>query len=369
MRYTSLVILSLGMLTLVSISSCSEDGGNDGNSFDQGPLLDNLATNIILPSYQGFANEVSALQSAINTLIENPTAENLGIARLQLKTTRLAWQSCSFYQFGPAETNGLSSVSNLFPIDLNQVESNIESDNYNLEQTSNFDARGLPTISYLLHGESGLTDEAILDALGHANRATYLQDITSLIVTTANETLSDWQIDGGNYISQFTSTGALGVSAGSSVAQLLNAYLQYYERNIRDGKVGIPVGIRSLGVAIPENVEAIYAGYSVELLRESIVAMQTLYNGGTGIGFNDYLIALQAVSTNNDDLAAEIDAQFGQIGIAIDAVSDPLEEAIVNDKADVEQIFAEMQALATLMKTDMSSQIGIGITFQDSDGD
>lgn len=362
-------ITIIGMLALAGISSCGEDGQNDANSFDQGPLLDNLASNLILPSYQGFTDEATSLESHVNALIENLTQENLEAVRTQLKTTRLAWQRCSFYQIGPAETHGLSSVSNLFPIDVNQIERNIEEGNYDLAQTSNFDARGLPAIAYLVHGESGLNDEAVLISLENTDRKTYLSDITSLMASTANTTLAAWKADGGNYLAQFTSSDALGVSVGSSVAQLINAFLQYYERNIRDGKVGIPVGIRSLGVAIPENVEAFYAGYSLELLRESIVSMREMYNGGTGVGFDDYLIALEAVSTNNDDLAAEIDDQFARIIAAIDAVADPLEEAIVNDKVSVEQIFAEMQALATLMKTDMSSQIGIGITYQDSDGD
>ncbi len=369
MRHISLVILSFGMLALVGISSCGEDGGGvTGNDFDQQPLLDNLANNLIIPAYDDFAEASSALVTTIDALNDDLSFENLEAARTQLTATRLAWQACAFYQFGPAETNGLAALTNLYPIDINQIDRNIETGEYNLNQVSNADARGLPTIEYLLFG-NGQADNEILQSMVVGNKLPYLLDVANLVATTAAVSATDWKSSGDNYVATFTSEDALGVSAGSSVAQLLNGVIQYYERNIRDGKVGIPVGIRSLGEIIPENVEAYYSGNSLALLRESIVQFRGMYTGDTGIGFDDYLIALEAVSTSNEDLPAAIDEQFSQILAAIDQINSPLSEAIVNDKASVEQIFAEMQGLATLMKTDMSSQIGVGITFQDSDGD
>lgn len=361
--------MSFGMLALVGISSCGEDGGGaTGNDFDQQPLLDNLANNLIIPAYDQFAEASSTLVTAISALNDDLSFENLEAARTQLNSARLAWQACAFYQFGPAETNGLSALTNLYPVDVNQIGRNIETGEYNLTQVANADARGLPAIEYLLFGD-GETDNEILQSMVVGNKLPYLLDVANLIATTAAATATNWNNSGDNYIAIFTSEEALGVSAGSSVAQLLNAVIQYYERNIRDGKVGIPVGIRSLGEIIPENVESYYAKHSLELLRASIVQFQEMYTGGTGVGFDDYLIALEAVSTNNEDLPAAIDDQFTQILAAIDQINAPLSEAIVNDKASVEQIFAEMQGLATLLKTDMSSQIGVGITFQDSDGD
>lgn len=369
MRHISLVILLFGMLALVGISSCGEDGGGaTGNDFDQQPLLDNLANNLILPSYGAFTTASADLVTALETLDRELTIGNLADAQAQLAITQEVWQGCALYQFGPAETSGLSSVTNLYPIDDNQVEQNIQNGGYDLTQVSNFDARGLPTIEYLIYG-SNLTAEETLVRLNDGSRMNYLLEVARLIANTAEITRNTWDSSGGNFIGDFTSTEALGVSAGSSIAQLLNAVIQYYERNIRDGKVGIPVGIRSLGEIIPENVEAYYSQNSLPLLRESMLQFRKMYTGDTGMGFDDYLVALGAVSTDNEDLPAAIEDQFSIILMAIDQINEPLSEAIVNDKSAVEQVFAQMQELATLMKTDMSSQIGVGITFQDSDGD
>lgn len=357
------------MLTLVGILSCSDDGDlGDKNDFDQQPLLDNLGQNIIVPAYENLASQTESLRSSVETLLQDLSQENLAQAREQLLTTRLAWQACSFYQFGPASSNGLSATLNLYPVDENQIENNIESQSYDLNTTSNFDARGFQTIGYLLYSTSE-TDAEILTALANEARAQYLLDVAQLIAESSSATYNDWKVDGGNYLATFTDSDALGVSAGSSIGQFINAYIQDYERNIRDAKVGIPVGIRSLGEEIPKNVEAYYAGYSVTLVNESITQLLSMYNGENGVGFDDYMVALEAVSTDNNQLNEAIIAQFQSILTAIAVLDNPLSEQVQSNKSAVEEVFIQMQGLATLMKTDMASQIGVAITFQDSDGD
>ncbi len=134
-------ILVLGMLALAGISACSDDGGSEVNEFDQRPFLENIGSNIIVPAYESLARESTTLKLEIDELIADPTESQLQAARVQLTKTRLAWQSCSFYQFGPAETNGLSAALNLYPVDDNQIQNNIASGTYDLNVAANFDAR------------------------------------------------------------------------------------------------------------------------------------------------------------------------------------------------------------------------------------
>ena len=150
---------------------------------------------------------------------------------------------------------------------------------------------------------------------------------------------------------------------------MINALSKDFERNTRDGKIGIPVGIRSLGEPIPESVEAYYGGYSVELLSANIDAYEQLYFGGQGVGFDDYLEGIGAATTGNENLNQEIAEQFEKISAAIGNIADPLPLAIQNQKGDVEKVFAEMQGLLVLFKTDMASSIGVVISYQDNDGD
>ena len=53
----------------------------------------------------------------------------------------------------------------------------------------------------------------------------------------------------------------------------------------------------------------------------------------------------------------------------LDAIPDPLSESFINDGVKVEDAYKEIQKLLTLLKTDVSSALGVQISFMDNDGD
>ncbi len=366
MKKLGLGIVIAGATVLQACTS-----GNDlldkMNDFDQGPMLENIGSSIILPAYQSLAKESESLDVAIQSLVSGPSEENLIAARTALKSTRLAWQACTPYQFGPAESINLSGVLNIYPVDTLQIENNIESGSYDLTTISNADARGFQSLGYLLY-TPGLTDAEIVSSIT-ANRGRYLQDIANEIALASATVYQEWNVQGGNYLAEFTSEDAYGVNVGSSVGKLVNAMNKDFERNSRDGKIGIPVGIRTLGEPVFHAIEAYYAGYSVELLQANIDAYHKLYEGNDNVGIEEYLKAIQATTTDNTDLSEKINAQFSSIETAANALSDPLVEQIENDKTAVELVFAEMHRLVVMFKTEMASSMGVVITYQDNDGD
>lgn len=336
------------------------------NDFDQKPLLENIGHNLILPAYEALVEANSALANAVYSFVESPTASTLAEARIQLKSARMGWQRCTPYQFGPAEMHGLSAELNIYPVDQNQIELNVSSGDYDLSAFNNSDAKGYPALGFLLYGEE-ISDNEISSMT--ENKGQYLKDIVDRITETTNKVYSDWTMAEGNYISTFTSEDALGVNIGSSVGKLVNAFNQDFERNTRDGKVGIPVGIRTNGTPVPDRAEAYFAGYSVELLRANLETYQALYLGGEGVGFDDYLKEIGAATTGNEDLSEKITLQLEAILNAANSIGDPLPEAISQDKEKVQELWAEMQALVVLFKTDLASSIGVVISYQDNDGD
>ena len=365
MKKLTLILFSVGAGLLIS---CNENGALDKtNDFDQQPLLENLGNNLILPAYEHLTQANEALSDAFVLLKVDPNSTTLDDFRSKLKSARLAWQACAPYQFGPAETRSLTNELNIYPVDQTQINQNISSGSYDLSTLSNIDAKGFQAISYLVYGDPD-AQEDILSSLS-AERLQYIEDVLTRISTTSSDVYNDWKEDGGNYISEFSAEDALGVDVGSSVGKLINALNRDFERNTRDGKIGIPVGIRTLGEPIPTSSEAYYAGYSVELLVANIEAYKSLYFGGNGIGLDDYLEAIGGTTIDNADLNQSIATQFENIESAIGKISDPLPQAIQSQKEDVEMVFAEMQIMNALLKTDLASTIGVVITYQDNDGD
>ncbi|MDZ7658215.1 imelysin family protein [Fodinibius sp.] len=229
------------------------------------------------------------------------------------------------------------------------------------------DAAGLPALGYLLHGV-GDTNEEILSMYttdaDAENRMNYLLDNISFIKDQVDTATNEWQASGGDYIGMFLSEENAGTDVGSSLGMLINSYSKHYERFLRDGKIGIPAGVRSAGTPRPLAVEAYYGEYSVELASANLQQVEKIFTGADGRGLDDNLEALGA-----GDLSDEIQTQFDEAQSALDGLSDPLSQQIEENNDPVLTTFEEMQQVFTTLKADMTSILGITITYQDNDGD
>ncbi len=366
-----LLALLAGFFTL--LTSCTNSGMDDsGSDFDRPAMLSNYGNNLIIPSYENLKSSVDELDAAADAFSGEPTVSNLSELQDNLKEARLAWQDAAMYQFGPAEMNVLRAVLNTYPADTDRVNSNIESGDYNLETLENRAAAGFPTLGYLLHGTGDSNEQIVLAYTtdqNASNRMNYLQDNIDYVKENTDATLNAWLPGSGNYLETFLSDDNAGTDVGSSLGMMVNALVLHYERFMRDGKIGIPAGVRSAGVPRPEATEAYYAGYSLELAIANLQAIKRLYLGtglttGDGLGLEENLISLDAAGLS-DEIVTEIDQAIG----ALQNLNDPLSEQIGNNNDPVLTAFQELQDVVVLLKADMASALGVTITFQDNDGD
>lgn len=368
---------SLGLCVLAVVlslaSACNNANTVDpGANFDRVAMLENYANNSILPAYQNLQQSLSSLSERGDAFVNTPTESNLQQLRSSLKEARISWQDANFYQFGPAEMQTLRTSLNTFPADTGQINQNIDTGDYTLGTLENRAAAGFPALGYLLHG-IGSNDAEILSKYttdsNASNRKQYLSDMLAFMLGKAEATLTAWQADGGNYIETFTSRENSGTDVGSSLGMIVNAAVLHYERFIRDGKIGIPAGVRSSGIPRPSAVEAYYAGYSAELAIANVKTLIRLIegrslNGTDGIGIEEYLQALDA-----GQLSQEIIAEAEQSITSLETLNDPLSDQINNNLDPVLSAFEQLQQVVPLIKADMPSVLGVSITFQDNDGD
>lgn len=355
------------LLSLFAVACSSSTSSEKKNNFDRAAMLENYGNNIILPAFENMQSTVGDLQTAAENFDSERTPEQLEKLQDALKQTRLAWQKISPFQFGPAESNLLRASLNTYPSDTDKINENIESGDYSMDAISNQDAAGLPALGYLLHGV-GDTNEEILAAYtadtNAENRLTYLLDNIAFIKNQVDTVTEEWQASGGDYIGMFLSEDNAGTDVGSSLGMLINSYVLHYERFLRDGKIGIPAGVRSAGTPRPLAVEAYYGGYSTELAVASLAQVERIFSDADSRGLDDNLEALGA-----GDLADEIQTQIDESQAALEELNDPLSQQIEENKDPVLTVFEEMQQVVTLIKADMTSILGITITFQDTDGD
>jgi hypothetical protein len=165
-------------------------------------------------------------------------------------------------------------------------------------------------------------------------------------------------------------------AAGSSVSNLVNGLCSHYETYIRKGKIGLPLGIFN-GFSqqeMPELVECYFYGQSLPFAYRAIESMKTYINGQSyndnteGLGLDDYMDHVGATS-GNTNLSVEINNQIDEILTSLMAINDPLSNEILTNKNGVTLCYSKLQELVPLMKLDMTSALGVLITYQDNDGD
>lgn len=184
------------------------------------------------------------------------------------------------------------------------------------------------------------------------------------------QVVSEWKSD---YRDTFVSND--GASSTASVDRFVNDFVFYYEKFLRAGKMGIPLGVFS-GEVLPRNVEAYYkADVSNELFLEGLSSVQNFFNGthyqktSSGESLASYLEALNSLK-GGEDLAELINDQFDAARSSVEALASFRSEIENNaPPTNMLKAYDEVQRAVPLLKVDMVSAMNISIDFVDADGD
>lgn len=357
--------LYLSILFCLSLlMGCNDTENGPEVTFDRAEMLENMADNIILPRLQAFQSEATELHAAVNAFAQDVNAENLAAARSAWADAAEDWQYVSAFGFGPGDLSlgPIGSVLGTFPADASAIEQAIAAQDFSL---NNFrrDVRGLYALEYLLYGPQPNQDNTLsfYQASEGAARLAYLQAVSDNLNTNTGQVVSEWQ---SGYRSSFIEND--GTSAGSSAAQLFNAFSQDFEV-LKNFKVGLPAGNRSGQTsAEPTKVEAYYSGMSRQLLDDHFNSVVSLWEGGDGPGFREYLLSVEG----GPALVQATEEQIIQVEQDLASLPDePLSQLIEQDAASVDNLYTELQKLTRFFKSDMSSLLGIAITYNSGDGD
>lgn len=339
--------------------------------FDKPGMLSNYADQLIIPNFVMAKQALDSFALAYTDFKQTKTVANLLVVRQKFIRAYTAFQYISAFEFGPSETELMRSNCNTYPCDTVQIKANISTGVYNLNVVSNIDAKGFPAIDYLLYGKSSSDADIVtlFDTDAHAaNRLNYVSNCVADMQTKLNTVVSVWN---SSYKTTFMSSK--GSEIGSSLGLLVNQ-LNFEIDLLKNGKIGIPLGKKSLEVALPEKCEAYYAQhYSVALAMHCLQNIENIYlgrsiHGADGLGLDDYLEALKAQHTFGT-LNAAIKNQFALAKAKLALVPEPLSQAVVVNPATVDAAYVEIVKLLVLLKTDAPSVLGIIITYQDGDGD
>ncbi len=124
-----------------------------------------VVNTVIVKGYDNLASEAVKLKTALTTLKENPTAQNVQAAREQWRATREPWEAGEGHIFGPVDTLGVDPKVDSWPVDKTQLDGALAGWDPELSNVDGFPVtmKGFHAMEYLLFGD-GSTLESPTDA-------------------------------------------------------------------------------------------------------------------------------------------------------------------------------------------------------------
>ena len=366
-------ILFLLSIIIVFFACTSEGNSSSGDGYDRTALLTDWANNIIVPSFVNYQTKVNSLKTSSDAFITTPNQTNLEALRTSWLEAYRAYQSVALFEIGKAEEINFVNTSNTYPTDVTGIEANITAGNADLNLISQFSKQGFPALDYMLFGLSN-SDSTILEFYTTHTAASkykaYLEKLVNRLKENSDAVVTSWNT---GYKSSFIASN--GNSPSSSVNTLVNVFVEYYERHVRAGKVGIPAGVFSTNTTFTNKVEAYYKNdISKLLLTDAVTATKDFFNGkhfgsaATGLSLKTYLEYLK-VSKNNQPLGTIINNQFEVVATTNGSLGNSFSQQIVSNNTKMLEAYDELQKIVQYFKVDMMAALNISVNYADADGD
>ena len=276
------------------------------------------------------------------------------------------------FDIGMAEEITLRNYMNVYPLDAEEMTTTLLVGGYDLTSVNRQDEQGFPALDYLLHGLANSEPEIITfytDEFDGPKYKIFLTDLVERMRSLTYMVLIDWKE---RYREEFIERDGSG--ATESVNSMVNAYIYYFEKFLRSGKVGIPAGIFS-NSPLSDRVEARYReDVSKELLIKSLNSAQDFFNGvhfsqeDSGMSLQGWIDYLEK-TRDTHHLDSLINNQFALIHAQVVNLNDDLGVQVTTDNIGMLETYDLMQEIVIFMKVDMLQLFDIKVDYVDADGD
>lgn len=347
---------------------------NTPPGFDRQGMLQNITSQIIIPAHEDFVVKAEELETAVTTFTNDPTLANLEAAQDAWREAAMSRTSLLAFRLGPVDDSLLHSRLDNRPARDTFIEQSIAGDvtiDAAFIESIGSSSIGLGAMEYLLFDPEGGSEAALArftEAENADRRRSYLQATAQNLPVKATALLQLWLPEGDNYARAFIEADMDGGELQGSMNMLVNQMISDLEEIINT-RLGKPTGNTSTGQARPDLVESPFAFWSLPRIQSTVEMMHTVYTGGDGLGFDDYLDFLEAEGEGSTPLSQVIDEQFTITLAAFAAIEGTLHTAVTDHPEQVNAAYEEVRTLLVLLKADMTNHLGITLTFNDNDGD
>lgn len=321
-----------------------------------------------MPGYRDFETNAAALRDASNALCDAPSGETLQGTQSSWSDARGPWKQAEVLAFGPfkEEPLRLGPKIDFWPVRADTVELLLGGtgtiDNTMLSASQ----KGFPVIEYLLFQPD---IDLVASFSEDARRCEYLTAATEDLALRAQAMREAWDPEQGNFIAEMVEAGnnddGLFESVHLALSEIVNR-MAFTVENIRRDKLSRPLGDLTGGSPQPDKAESYLSGRSIADIRDNLRGIELFYFGdgsAESIGLDTY--ARQRGHDFNQAMKDELAATRA----ALDAIPEPLTQAILDDPDSVSQTIDRLTDLQRLIQVDILNALALTPSFNDNDGD
>ena len=353
------------LLPLLLVLSCTS-----GETFDRAAMLESLGDEVMLSTFGELEERTGELEAAASAFCAAPDEITLESTREAFRRAKEPLKRAEVFALGPYTDSPLrlGAELDLWPGRPATVDDRLTSGEAVTEEalvTAGGYAKGFPALDHLLFAYE-------LDALSEGRACAYLQGLAQYIHTVAEQLLEAWAPTGGDFVGEWV-RGEGDFPSVQQSASVLVEQLLFTLENVRELKLGKPLGKRDGGVVQPDAIEAPASHRSLADARDAIRGVEAVWRGDLegsspmgpqpAIGVRDWLLARRPT------LAPEVDAAFDAAHAAYDAVPGPLGTAILDAPELVNDFYLAVRDLQVLFAVDIAQALGVTVTFNPTDGD
>ena len=346
----------------------------------RGPVIEQLATQVLWPSYEALDAQAASLEQAAQALCQAPDEDKLQRARRAWDATRSAYRQAAMPHVGLHASRRLDAYVDRVPTSSQSLEALIagaEALTPELLQRQGANKRGLPALEYALYGDwpGQVSAQALTPATGEpvARRCALIVALAQDLRQQTQPLAQAWSPQGGAEHQAHLSAGQPGSSFKSRQALISEWLTQLLARveQMTYTQIGQPSGLKSGQAPDGQLAQSWRAGRSTQDLLDELLSLRRMMFGVMQAKPSpaQALGLLKPTQAQSPELAARLVAAIEQVERALQALDGDLSVAVTAQPEQVKAVFEAMRALIRLIKTEWSADLGVVVTFNDNDGD
>jgi predicted lipoprotein len=323
---------------------------------DRGTVLETLVREVVASGVAEVTVYSQGLERALGQLAAEPSEERLAVARSAWRHCVLAWKRAGSFRSGPFTEGNALLRATYFPVRPESIEQILTGtrllDEALLAELGARD-KGLFALEYVLFAGP---KERPLHGPGSERPRRYAQALARDIVDAAERIARSLGTDGQNYAPGFAR------DPQAAVTLLVNQMVETLE-TLAETRLGTVIWMNRVKRLQSSDVEGFASGASHELALAELIGAERLYRGGESHGLSPLVKSLAP------ELHARLARSFDRALQDVSQLELPVERLVELDPARVEAAQKSLKKLEIGVKNELSSALGVTVTFTSGDSD